>query len=136
MSIIETTDTEALNQISDLVSVANDTIDLPHSKIIQDIFLGAANLYIKKEVPDWNSLTGEQRIELDIITMKQTAVNILVAFFRATSESAEGLSHSRDQLTVKQTITRYEEDIIDGIKFLNPESENKGGRYISAAVVV
>ena len=133
---IETTNTEALNQISNLVSIAYDTINLSHDVISQDTFLGDANLRIKESIPTWESLTGDELLRLNIITMKLCAVNILVAFARVTSESGDGISQSRDQLSAKEAIDRYEEDIDRGILALNPESKGVDSRYIVAAIVV
>ena len=136
MPIIETTDTDASNQARSLVSIAFDSINLPDSTMIQDVFLGDANLEIQEEVPDWESLTGDKLKHLKIITIKQWAVNILVAFSRYKSESHEGVSISNDHLTPLQAIARYEKDISDGIRILNPISVTAGDRYIVAAIIV
>ena len=136
MPVIDGTTTSHLTQISNLVSVAYDTINLSHDTIRQDVFLGDANLRIQAAVPEWESLTGDNLLRLRIITMKQCAINILVAYARVKREGAEDLSEDRDQLTPAQAIARYEDDISTGIKVLNPESENTGGTYITAAVVV
>ena len=134
--ILLTTNTDVLNQISSLVSVAYDTINLPHTTISQNVFLGDANLYIQRLIPNWEDLIDDDRTLLEIITMKQTAVNILTAFSRVKREQAEDITTDNDQLTPMQAIARYEDDISEGIKILNPDSLNTGGRYIVAAVVV
>ena len=136
MPIITTTDTEASNQARSLVSIAFDSINLPDSTLTQDVFLGDANLEIQERIPHWETLTDDKLKYLRIITIKQWAINILVAFSRYKSESHEGISIGRDHLTPLQAIARYENDILDGIEILNPESVNVGGRYIVAAVIV
>ena len=135
MDIILSTETSELTQISSLVSVAFDAIDLPHNIISQDVFLGDANLYIKREIPDWENLTGDDEIYLKILVKKKTAVNILTAYARVRSETAE-VTISREQLSPAEAINQYDEDISEGIKILNPESLDTGGRHIVAAVVV
>ena len=135
MDIIASTETSELTQISSLVSVAFDTIDLPHNVISQDVFLGDANLYIKREIPGWENLTGDDETYLKILVKKKTAVNILTAYARVQSETAD-VTVSRVQLTPTEAIDQYEEDISEGIKILNPESLNTGGRHIVAAVVI
>ena len=136
MTIIDGTITAFLIQISNLVSVAYDTTNLRHDTINQDVFLGDANLRIQAAVPEWATLTGDNLKRLEIITMKQCAINILTAFARVKRESVEDLSQDNDQLTPAQAIARYEDDISTGIKVLNPLSTTTGGRFITAAVIV
>ena len=133
MPIIEKTDTGKLEQIRKLVSVANDTIDLPDATIASDVFLGEANLFIQGKVPGWAELTGDAQTQLQIITMKKAAVNLLAAFSRTTEERIEEVSESRIGLTPAEAIKRYESEIEIGIKILNPPNGADGGAY---AVVV
>ena len=136
MPIIATTDTSKLEQIRKLVSIVNDTIDLPDETISEDVFLGDANLEIQREIPNWAEKTGEDETLLQILTMKQTAVNILVSFGRTTSEAVDDVSESRSQLTPAQAITRYELDITKGIKILNPSEPSISGTYVSAVIII
>ena len=136
MPIILTTDTSASSQISNLVSVAYDSKNLTHAQIIQDVFLGDANLRIQAAIPLWEDLTGENLTRLRIIVMKLCAINILAAFARVRRQQIEVLSEDNDQLTPSQAIKRYEDDISTGVELLNPSSTGIDGRYITAAVVV
>ena len=137
MPIVKTNNSSAMAQIRNLVSIAFDGIDLPDEVIVRDVFLGDANLYIQSQIPDWATLTGDNELRLEILVYKQTAVNILAAFARTKSESVEDISITNlEQLTPAQAIARYEYDISQGIKILNPEKPAAGGRYICAAIVV
>lgn len=149
MPIILTTDTDALQQIRDLVSVAQDSVTIANATIIQDVFLGDADLRIQAAIPEWASLTGDNQKRLQIITLKLCAVNLLIAFSRNKRQQVDDLSVDSLQLTPAEAIARYESDITKGIKFLNPEARDvddvvgdtslpttRDFDFITAAVVV
>ena len=138
MDIVSGTDAQ-LDQISNLVSIAFDDLDLDYNTIRQDVFLGDANIRMKRYVPNWEDLTGDDEKSLEIGTMKLCAVNLLIAHFRSGQDVAEQLNQSRTQLTPKEAIDMYIadiEEIVDDVRAEDDPDEGKKSRYISAAVVI
>lgn len=137
MAIIANTDTAALDQIQDLVSIVDVMESLTHDVITQDVFLGSANIRMEELVSTHASLTGDDRTKLRIATMKQCAINILIPSLRTKSESADDLSRTNEQLTITEIIAEYKNDIKAAVDSLTAsEGVASTSRYISAAVVV
>lgn len=95
--------------------------DLTDSDIQDDAFLGHANRYIAKRIPNWANITdSDKRADLEVLVTKVAAVELLKVSPRYTQFDASSISDRQIYLGIKETIESYIEDIEKGINELNP----------------
>jgi len=116
MSIIDTSrlmDSEvmdAVDGIRRLISVGYDNTDLTDGDIADDVYLGAANRYVIRKVPNWESLS-DRMADLRLAVQKKCAAEMLKSVPRI-SEIARSSARARmEYLSIQQTINLYESDV-------------------------
>ena len=129
MDIIEATNTSRIEGMRLLVSVGYNSTDLPDSDITNDVFLGESNRYVKRRVPNWENLIGDDRESLEVCVSKKTAAEMLKSVAR-TLEINRGSARARMSiLSIKDTIMEYEQDVEDIIRDISPEDSEDAVPY-------
>ena len=124
MDIVETTNASRVEGMRRLVGIGFGANELSDEDITDDVFLGESNRYVKRLVPNWEMLTGDDLDSLEVAVCKKNAAEILKAKSRPTDLDALSVGDRRIWLETQATIKAYDEDVSDIISGLNPEIDS------------
>lgn len=127
--IVETSNTARRESIRRLVSIGFSNKDLTDDDITDDVYLGAANRYVKGKVPNWESLTGDALLDLEVAVCKKTAAEILKSVARPTEIDRSNARARLEFLAIQDTIIQYETEVDITINKVNPEAAGSDVPY-------
>ena len=107
-----------------LVGIGFGVNELSDEDITDDVFLGEANRYIQRLVPNWATLTGDALESLEVAVCKTNAAQILKAKSRPTDVDALSVGDRSIWLETLATIKAYEEDVAEIIAEIIPDADS------------
>ncbi len=114
MPIIVSTNTnfdERKDGIRNLVMMGLDSLDgLTDDAITNDVYLGDANRYFARKVPNYDSLNENDRADLEVAVSKRCAANILKSTARRVYGDADRIAERAIYLDILTTIETYLQD--------------------------
>ena len=121
MPLVENTNTPRIASIRRFIAVGYSDADITDSDITDDGFLGASNRYIQRRVTDWESLTGDDLADAQVLVCKHCAAEMLHSVARTLeidrgSASARFIYHE-----ISETINKFISDVESGITILTSE---------------
>ena len=125
MPIIVSTDSDyedRLDGIRSHVNIAYDDANLDESRIINSAFLGRFNIEVSTLVPNWRSLSDNEKSLLKNAVQLKTAAQLLWAEGRIRSEDIEGEKVEYMSFQVKSAIDDYRNQAESIINRLSPTS--------------
>ena len=127
MDIVESTDSSRISGMRRLVGIGFGVNELSDADIVDDVFLGESNRYIKRLVPTWADIlaaAGDNAESLKVAVCKKTAAEILKAKSRPTDLDSLSVGDRRIWLETQATIQAYEEDVADIIADITPNLDS------------
>lgn len=97
------------------------TNDLTQDDITDDAFLGRANRTIARRVPNWQTLTGDDRLDLEVAVQKICAAELLKSTARPVDLDAATARDRQIYLEIKETIESF---VADAARIITEVSPN------------
>ena len=118
MPLVSSDNTEKIATIRRFIAVGYSDTDVTDSAITDDGFLGASNRYIQRKITNWDSLSGDDLADAQVLVCKHCAALMLHSVAR-TSEVDRGSARARFIYhEVAETIEKYMADVESGITVL------------------
>lgn len=107
----------------------SETNDLTDEDIEDDAFLGRANRAMARRIPDWKSITGDNRKDLEVSVQKLCAAELLKSTARPIDLDAATARDRQIYLEIKDTIESFLADVASIISEIEPNISSKAQPY-------